>query len=1154
MGQAVAAWAVSALISAAISIGVTLLINALTPPIRREGPRLSDLKTQSVDYGTYIPSIYGTYQIAGSVIWFENNRISEAAQTDTIGGKGGPSTQLTKFTYSATLAIAVCEGPIEGIKRIWADSLLVYDKSPGTTVSNVYASGQVVDNITIYKGTEDQLPDARIEASKGFETTAFRGVAYVVFQDFQLEKFGNRIPNFLFEPSTVNADSPAILHQYEPGVVNNIVQHLKFRNLDRDGISNPSIPRSNANWQPVRYSQGGVVYEKQPSQNPSTSPFMQTTLETGMMSLSTGWVVQQNRSVIGWEEHKEQKYFEKNVDYLFTNVRMTTVVRGSPADHTYRIFHVNSNSREKDNSLKFFNFNFFMTRDRDMVAIGVAGNNGNDPDFVNSRDIEKAFLFNETIYTNLGGNGLLRTIIATSTGGGFIGDLYIQGEGAPGGGAANDRGYNKRIGDVFVNEDGVYFTLSPGGTSYDLYKYSHDLTLELGYWPLIDSSQSIASILHWSGGYGNMHVSGNNIVFFGNNGGKILVSTFQFVKFFNKDFIIPTGNLQTDFLASDSPAEAINIGGDAFMIGEAVILAGDLFNGINPTLDQVIEDMANKAGILSEDLDVASLTDEVVGFGITSLQSMSSNIRPLQMAYPFDVVESDWKLKFVKRSNREPIDLDENDLGAYELGATPENLLLHEREEDSKLPRQVNVKFQDYTRNYDIGEQSQTRTTTESDNVWQQDLTLVFQDEDALKIAEVILYASWLERNVFEFTLGMKHIGIEPTDVIDISIDGTVHSIRVQEVDVGRPGLVSCKAVSQDGSNYTSFAQAQAGTRPNINSISFAVASEAKVLDIPLLRDNDETNNPGIYIATYAIDQTFNNASAWGGVGIKATDSATEGVSDGKYIDYGFADQRAVVGELQSYTDLPINRNIVDEANVISISIQNQDDQLESIEQEDFYAGNNIIIIAGDKTDDPDYEIIYFQNAILEVDGTYTLSNLIRGVSGTTLISTAGESLISNQCFIAKPETLNRIAYTRIDSSQFWKAIPSGGYSLDSAPIKGPVVNLQSSMPLSVVHLSGERDVPGDINISWVRRGRLEGNWNERVDVPLSEFDERYEVDILDSATDDLIRTAPVTQQEFDYTLAEQTTDFGTPPAEIKFIIYQISSVAGRGFPAEIVV
>ena len=55
-------------------------------------------------------------------------------------------------------------------------------------------------DFTLYLGTEDQLPDPTIESYETAGTVpGFRGLAYIVFQRFRLERFGNRIPNFTFE-------------------------------------------------------------------------------------------------------------------------------------------------------------------------------------------------------------------------------------------------------------------------------------------------------------------------------------------------------------------------------------------------------------------------------------------------------------------------------------------------------------------------------------------------------------------------------------------------------------------------------------------------------------------------------------------------------------------------------------------------------------------------------------------------------------------------------------------------------------------------------------------------------------------------------------------------------------------------------------------
>ena len=156
-----------------------------------EGARLESLAVQTSTYGRMIPMVFGTVRIAGNVIW--SRPIKEMVTTTTTtqgGGKGGGSakkskTTTTQYSYYVTLAIAVCEGEVAQVNRVWADSKLL-DLSKGT--------------YRVYKGTETQMPDALIEGFHGVGATpAYRGLAYVVIEDFPLADFGNRIPNFSFE-------------------------------------------------------------------------------------------------------------------------------------------------------------------------------------------------------------------------------------------------------------------------------------------------------------------------------------------------------------------------------------------------------------------------------------------------------------------------------------------------------------------------------------------------------------------------------------------------------------------------------------------------------------------------------------------------------------------------------------------------------------------------------------------------------------------------------------------------------------------------------------------------------------------------------------------------------------------------------------------
>jgi len=149
-------------------------------PARQVGPRLEALRLQSTAEGAPMALALGRARVTGQVIWaarFLEQRHEQG------GGKGGPRTE--SYAYSLSFAVAVCEGPIDGIGRIWADGQPL-DRSGAT--------------LRIHRGTEDQMPDPLIEAVEGAgEAPACRGTAYVVFEDLPLAPFGNRVPQLAFE-------------------------------------------------------------------------------------------------------------------------------------------------------------------------------------------------------------------------------------------------------------------------------------------------------------------------------------------------------------------------------------------------------------------------------------------------------------------------------------------------------------------------------------------------------------------------------------------------------------------------------------------------------------------------------------------------------------------------------------------------------------------------------------------------------------------------------------------------------------------------------------------------------------------------------------------------------------------------------------------
>jgi len=148
-----------------------------------ETGRVDRFRLMGASEGTPVAQVYGCMRVGGQVIWA--SQFLEST-TSSGGGKGAPSKpKTTSFSYSVNLAVALCEGVITRVGRVWADGVEI-------------ARDDL--NMRVYPGSDDQMPDPKIEAVEGAGMTpAYRGIAYVVFEDLALAQFGNRIPQFTFE-------------------------------------------------------------------------------------------------------------------------------------------------------------------------------------------------------------------------------------------------------------------------------------------------------------------------------------------------------------------------------------------------------------------------------------------------------------------------------------------------------------------------------------------------------------------------------------------------------------------------------------------------------------------------------------------------------------------------------------------------------------------------------------------------------------------------------------------------------------------------------------------------------------------------------------------------------------------------------------------
>ena len=148
-----------------------------------KGPRLSDLRVMASSEGAPIPRVWGRMRVAGQVIWATD--FIEKKKTQDSGGKGGGGDKVKTYKYFGNFAVALCEGEIDRIGRVWADG-------------REFALTGVT--MRLHTGSETQEADSLIASIEGAgNAPAYRGLAYVVFERLPLADFGNRLPQLSFE-------------------------------------------------------------------------------------------------------------------------------------------------------------------------------------------------------------------------------------------------------------------------------------------------------------------------------------------------------------------------------------------------------------------------------------------------------------------------------------------------------------------------------------------------------------------------------------------------------------------------------------------------------------------------------------------------------------------------------------------------------------------------------------------------------------------------------------------------------------------------------------------------------------------------------------------------------------------------------------------
>lgn len=572
-------------------------------------------------------------------------------------------------------------------------------------------------------------------------------------------------------------------------------------------------------------------------------------------------------------------------------------------------------------------------------------------------------------------------------------------------------------------------------------------------------------------------------------------------------------------------------------------------DGARSRVDIVVGDVCRESGLSPEEYDVENFLrrDEIRGFAATRPTSGRELIDLIRAVYPFDIVESGFKLKFVDRERKAQAIINRNDLSARTSGSPPITREEIIRAQELELPRSLQFSYLDDNRDYSGNSVRAKREVTASNEDRSIDLPMVMTSQEAKTAVERSLGFLYADRRTFKYTLPPKYAILEPGDTVVIKETNSddFRYMRITQVDLGANWIVDMTLTDliYETPDLVSIADPAITDRRTI--LPFG-DTEAVLMDIPLLNDDDSPTAAGFYVALHGPSDGWPGGTLYRDAGVGGSIEVFDQVFEN---DTGTAFELIVTNTEKANKAVLMNNMtvtspfVIDRTNRVVVLMVTKGASLSSIPEGDLYLGrSNVAYING--------ELIQFATANNLGNGVFELRNILRGVNATEYAIAAHPE--DSEIFFLSDQAVERFTHSvsLLDEDVVYK---SATFDQDIA-VTDPFIFVSegnSLRPLSPVNLVASRNDDGDIILTWNRRARQNNQLKDGVDVPLDFDQESYEIEVLDGPGGAVVREATVANlTEWTYSAADQVTDFGSEQSSVTFVVYQIGDIVHRGFPA----
>lgn len=740
------------------------------PPL--PGPRLGDLNVQVASYGAFIPITYGGDRVTGNVIWCTDL----VEHTDVTDGKGGP--KVEQHTYTVSCAITVNGREIGGIRRIWADAKLIYDISGSADGAAHAASESTAALMTVYLGTEDQLPDPTIEAYEGVgNVEAYRGVAYVVFKDMPLSNYGNRLPNFSFE---LTSDTPEA-HEYDS------LEPMELRAWTNDGLPKHSISGI------TQYTVGPHI-----TTDASAVPALVQSVFGAEYTEYIGWKADGDAylSIYNQASILQVGNGARYVDWYFNVEQPDLVVFDGVVDATYFCSDLARIGADPIDGKAYAS----SSMDDDGVRLSgtpclvrllpyaasaptgyVVGNNcSNYPPDLSAHSpvawysphvaVRVERLLSPPANTCYPGNPCEEGIAEIPGNAGWC--ISCDGD---------------------VTRNLHYEAVSGSFRQLQAVAYSGSTVTKLPLGPVLPAGHADDTEAFWTAAAADAGLSGTYGV---------------------------------NWPVTLSEAGKADDGATLADAGSA-------------PLPEIVSDICQRSGLTEDEIDVTGLSGDVLGYSLTRQASGRGNLDPLARAFRFMGIESGAHIRFQHIDLQTSVGtVGHDDLGATSDGQTVA-LVKRTRAQETELPSAVNVVYKARTADYQASTQSARRSATGSLQEVAVEVPIVLNDAQAADIAAQALYDAWAGRVSNEWHTTREFVDMEPGDPIEIDDGEMVHRVLITE-KVEDGALINWKGRDIDPSVLASPG-AVSPTSGGGSTVRFDGPMKLEAMDIPLLRPADDT-------------------------------------------------------------------------------------------------------------------------------------------------------------------------------------------------------------------------------------------------------------------------------------------------------------------------